>query len=284
MPDRRSFVRTAGLAAGALALPRPAAAMPASTAPTTAPAARAHVPEHDAPGAREWYEWRTYRLRSGEHQRRLVAHCRDALVPALRRAGTGPVGVFTVVAGGETSTVHLLVPYASAAAVGTVRERLAADAEFQRAGAPVLDAPATAPPYEAVESALFEAFAGQPALVLPPQTVAGRPRLFELRRYESHTERASDTKARMFDDAETAIFRRHGMPPVFLGRAVVGPHLPNLTYLLAYDGMRDRDARWERFVADPEFRALIARPDLSDAAILTRIASVFLAPADGSQI
>ena len=48
--------------------------------------------------------------------------------------------------------------------------------------------------------------------------------------------------------------------------------------------MRDRDTRWSAFVSDPEFRALVSRPEYSDAAIVTRISSMFLRPTSYSQI
>ena len=60
--------------------------------------------------------------------------------------------------------------------------------------------------------------------------------------------------------------------------------MPNLTYMLVFDDMRDRDARWGAGVADPEFRALLAKPENSDAAIVSSISSLFLRPGAGSQL
>ena len=46
----------------------------------------------------------------------------------------------------------------------------------------------------------------------------------------------------------------------------------------------DRDTKWSAFGSDPEFRALVAKPELSDAAIVSSISNVFLRPTAYSQI
>jgi len=233
---------------------------------------------------REVYELRVYRLRAGPQVQRMQDYCRAALVPALRRQGTGPVGVFTLAVGPDAPSLYVLIPHASGESVALLPERLAADAEYRRAGAPVLDAPASDPPYERIESSLLRAFAGMPRLEVPAQTAAGKGRLFELRRYESHSERASQTKVDVFNRDEIAIFRRHGMAPVFFGQSLIGERQPNLTYMLAFDDMRDRDARWSAFVSDPDFRAIVSKPEYSDAAIVSSISNVFLSPTPFSQL
>jgi hypothetical protein len=264
-PDRRDFVRTAGaLALGAVAAPEALAAQPNTQ--------------------REYYELRAYHLRRGPRERLMSDYVKDALVPALRRHGTGPVGVFNVAIGPDSPTLYVLIPHPTLASVGTVADALARDEEYQRAGAPVLGAPATEAPYDRIESSLMVSFAGMPKLAVPAQVAAGKGRLFELRRYESHSESANARKVNVFDTAEIAIFERHGMRGVFYGRTLVGPRMPNLTYMLVFDDMRDRDARWAEGVADPEFRALLAKPENADAAIVSSISSMFLRPGAGSQL
>src|SRR5215213_7639294 len=66
------------------------------------------------PVGRELYELRTYRTTNGPRAAALGDYFRDALVPALRRHGTGPVGVFTVAIGEASPSYHVLIPHASA--------------------------------------------------------------------------------------------------------------------------------------------------------------------------
>jgi hypothetical protein len=56
-------------------------------------------------------------------------------------------------------------------------------------------------------------------------------RVFELRTYKSHNDRAGAKKIEMFEKGEFPIFRRVGLNWVFFGKDVVGNTLPSLTYL-----------------------------------------------------
>jgi hypothetical protein len=88
----------------------------------------------------------------------------------------------------------------------------------------------------------------------------------------------------MFDDEEIAIFRRCGILPVFFGETIVGTHMPNLTYMVAYDDLAARDKAWRAFGADPDWQRLRARPDLADAEIVSNISNAILRPLPFSDI
>lgn len=74
------------------------------------------------------------------------------------------------------------------------------------------------------------------------------------------------------------------MHAVFHRQTLAGPRMPNLTYRLAFDDLRDRDARWSAFGCDPEIRALVAPAELSDAPIVSSISTLLLRPRALSQI
>jgi hypothetical protein len=123
--------------------------------------------------------------------------------------------------------------------------------------------------------------AGLPRLERPD---ASKPRLFNLRTYESHNERAARKKVEMFDKAELAIFRRVGLTPVFFGEAVAGPGMSNLTYLLVFPDDAARQAAWARFRDDPESQRLRAVPEYADKEIVSHITNRILTPAPYSEI
>src|SRR5262245_41077752 len=60
-------------------------------------------------------ELRRYRLRNGPMAARFGAYAKDALVPALGRAGIAPVGAWNMSFGPESPTLHLLLPHPDAA-------------------------------------------------------------------------------------------------------------------------------------------------------------------------
>src|SRR5438094_345521 len=92
------------------------------------------------------------------------------------------------------------------------------------------------------------------------------------------------TKIKMFNEGEIAIFRRTGLRPVFFGETLIGSRLPNLTYMLTFDSIEQRDRNWSAFVADPEWKKLSATPGYTDAETVSNISNVLLSPAPYSQI
>ena len=270
--ERRQFIAAAA-GAGGTWLSSPATARTSLTAALQG-------------GTPEYYELRRYRLRRGPQQPLVDSYMRDALVPALQRAGVGPVGVFNVTIGADNPTLHLLITYKTIDAFVSLPVRLAADTAYQSTGAAYLNAVATSPAFIRIESSLMRAFDSMPALALPfgGGEAGRRPRLFELRVYESHSEQASRKKIEMFDKGEIAIFRKAGLQPVFFGQTLVGHDLPNLAYMLVYEDMAARDRQWAAFAADPEWRKLSTTPGLTDPDIVTSISNTYLRPTAYSQI
>jgi hypothetical protein len=230
--------------------------------------------------APSWYELRRYQLRTG--QTKLANdYLAEALLPALQRQGVGPVGAFETTVGPEMPALHLLVPYDSPAALAAVPARLAADAVYQKTAAPYLTAPATQPAYLRVESSLLVAFDSMPRLEPP----APKPRIFELRTYESPSEAAHLRKVEMFSTmGEIEIFRRTGLAPVFFARAVVGPRLPGFSYMLTFPDMAAREKAWAAFRADPQWQKLKTTPGYTDPEVVSNITDILLRPTAYSQI
>ena len=231
----------------------------------------------------EYYELKLYHLRRGAKPKLFDDFYRDAVLPAMNRYGMGPVGVFTVMVGPDNPTMYVLIPYKSIEAFGAA-DRYRADAEYQKAGAAFINAAATDPSYVRVESSLLVAFEGMPKLEVPPTTAGNKPRIFELRTYESHSKKASRKKIEMFNTGEIAIFRRTGLRPVFFGETIIGPKMPNLTYMLTYDDLAAREKSWDAFRVDPEWKKLSAMPGFTDAEIVTNISNLLLRPTAYSQI
>jgi hypothetical protein len=236
----------------------------------------------DAP---EFYAWQHYILRSGTQQARLADFLQNAAVPALNRLGHQPIGVFEAVSGPISPSVFVLVPMRSLDAFASMEANLQKDGAFMKAAATYLDAPPTDPVYERRETSLLAAFARMPKVQIPAQTAEKRPRIFELRTYESHSEKAHLAKVRMFEElGEMEIFKRVGLKAVFFSHTIAGPRMPSLTYMLVYDNLADREKTWAAFGADPEWKKLSGMAGYSNADIVSNITSVYLRPAAYSQI
>ena len=233
---------------------------------------------------REFYELRAYTLKDATQRKLVDEYLSKAFIPAMNRLGSHPVGVFAEQTPSAMPLLYVLVPHASPEAFAASPERLLADAAHHQAGAEYLQIEAPARAYERIESSLLVAFAGLPRLVQPAQAKAGKPRLLQLRIYESHSEVAGAKKVEMFNRGEIDIFKRVGLTPVFFGETILGLRRPNLTYLLVFDDKAALDQAWNTFRTDAEWTKLKAIPEYADKRIVSKITNILLVPTPYSQI
>lgn len=231
---------------------------------------------------RQFIELRRYHLLPGPKQRAFIDFVGSAAIPAMNRAGVTKVGAFTIVYGENEPSLLLVLAHPTLDSLISLRDRLAGDAGYARAGAAILDAPMSDPAFVRVESTLLRAFESMPTL--EPSAGAGTATraMFELRTYESHSDRAALNKVKMFNAGEVPIFRRAGLTPVFFGETLVGAKMPSLTYMVTFADMAARDAGWSRFGQDPEWKTLSSDPQYRDN--VSAISDIILQPTAYSQI
>ncbi|MCY0387087.1 NIPSNAP family protein [Robbsia sp. Bb-Pol-6] len=80
-----------------------------------------------------------------------------------------------------------------------------------------------------------------------------------------------------FTQTTLAFFEKYGIEQVGFWTTLVGPSNHALTYLLKWDSMADREAKWGAFQADPEWLAKRAASE-AEKIIVERIENYFLAP------
>jgi hypothetical protein len=251
----------------------------------TAVAATSPLPKLDTLGqsaTRQYIELRRYHLLPGTKQRAFSAFVGDVAIPAMNRAGVGRVGAFTVVYGENAPSLLLVLAHQTLDSVVSLRDRLASDPAYGRAGAAILDAPMSDPAFVRVESTLLRAFEAMPTVEPSAGAAAATPRIFELRTYESHSDRAALNKLKMFNAGEVPIFRRTGLTPVFFGETVIGTKMPSLNYMLTFPDMAARDAAWSAFSKDPDWKTLSGDPQYKDN--VSAISDIILRPTPFSQI
>jgi hypothetical protein len=180
--------------------------------------------------------------------------------------------------------MYLLIPSPSVESLVTAELQLAKDEEFMKAAAPFWNAPATSPPFMRIESSLMIAFEGWPRLVVPPVTAQHGKRVFQLRTYESPTNQDHVRKVEMFHNGEFEIFQRAGFWQVFFGDTLIGPRLPQLTYMLSFPDLAEMDPKWDAFSSDPQWKKLSGLPRYSFEPTVSDVSNLVLRPASFSQI
>jgi len=246
--------------------------------------AEAAAPAAAQSKSRQYYELRTYSLRSGRQSQITGQYVSGALIPALNRLGISPVGAFNLTFGPDTPTLYLLLPCERLDTLVNAKLHLREDQEFLNAADAFWNAPEDSPAFERVESTLLIAFEGWPQLVVPPPTAQHGKRLFQLRTYESASVRDHLRKIKMFHQGEFEIFQRSGFWRVFFGDALIGPRLPRLTYMVGFSDLKELNDMWAAFFGDPQWKKLTASKEFSFEPIVSNVTNLILTPTDYSQI
>ena len=122
-----------------------------------------------------------------------------------------------------------------------------------------------------------------PKMQAPSLTGNKTERVYELRSYESATERLYRQKVKMFNEGgEIALFRRLEFNAVFYAEVLAGSHMPNLMYMTSFNNMAERDAHWKQFGADPEWNKLKVVPEYQNT--VSKNEPVLLNPAEFSEL
>ncbi len=227
--------------------------------------------------SRDYYEIRAYLVENAEQVTGLDQFMAKAAIPALNRIGIEPVGVFQPT--DTISPVYVVFRYRTLDTLVTATQQLLSDTVYLNDGADFLDRTNETPAFTRIESNLLIAFTDFPHLVNPAK---GPNRVYQLRTYESSSVKRNQKKIEMFNTGEMPIFIKTGLNPVFMGEALVGTKMPQLTYMVGFNNMDEQVANWAKFQADPDWATLRTKPEY--AGVVSRVNNTLLKPLDCSQI
>jgi hypothetical protein len=106
--------------------------------------------------------------------------------------------------------------------------------------------------------------------------------IYELRIYRTLPGRMPNLLAR-FQDHTLRIWEKHGFRQAGFFTTLVGESNNDLTYLLAWESMAERESKWAVFQADPEWLAARAESE-KDGPIVATLRNEFLAPTAFSSV
>ena len=106
--------------------------------------------------------------------------------------------------------------------------------------------------------------------------------IYELRIYHTLPGRMPNL-LRRFQDHTLKLWDKHGIRQAGFWTVAIGGASTDLYYLLAWESLAEREAKWATFVSDPAWHR--ARDDSErDGPILSNISSQFLAPTAFSSV
>lgn len=106
--------------------------------------------------------------------------------------------------------------------------------------------------------------------------------IYELRIYRTLPGRLPNLLAR-FQNHTLRIWERHGIRQAGFWTTLVGNSSTDLTYLLAWQSLAEREDKWPAFVADPEWLKVRAESE-KDGQIVATISNQFLTPTAFSSV
>ena len=213
---------------------------------------------------REFYQLTVYHFSTAAQEKVLDNYLQNAWLPALHKMSIKKIGVFKNHSNDTLAdkTLYVLVPMQSLDDVINIAWKLSVDKDHQVAGADYLNAIYTTPPYTRKETILLHAFSSAPKLQLPALKGTRQDRIYELRSYESATEKIYQNKVKMFNDGdEIGLFKRLNFNATFYGEVLAGGKMPNLMYMTCHENKAARDQNWKAFGADPYWKKLSAMPE-----------------------
>lgn len=156
-------------------------------------------------------------------------------------------------------------------------QQLNADQQYLTNGKDYIDAGYKDAAFARMETIILKAFPKMPEPAVPNLSAAKTERVYELRSYESPTEKYNVNKVKMFNDGnEVALFKRLNFNAVFYAEVLAGSHMPNLMYMTTFNSKQDRDQHWATFSADAQWKTLVAMPEYQNN--VSRNEIVFLHP------
>lgn len=106
--------------------------------------------------------------------------------------------------------------------------------------------------------------------------------IYELRIYHSLPGRLPALISR-FQHQTLRMWEKHGIRQAGFWTTLVGESNQQLTYMLAWESLAEREKRWNAFVADSEWIAIVAESE-KDGQLVQNISSQILAPTAFSSV
>ncbi len=227
-----------------------------------------------------YFEFYYIHMQNGSQTARMAKWLENRLMPICQKHGFGPMGIFNVTVGTHIPTTVILFSYPSLTEMEAQWGKLSADPDYAAA---IEEVEKDEPAFYRVESTLLHSTAFCPALAATP---AGAPphKLYELRIYESPTNRQLGYLHDRFAGGEIDVFHKSGIYPILYADTVFGSNQPNMAYFIPFESEAQREKAWATFGADPDWIRIRDESVRHGGEIVRNITNMFLSPASFSML
>lgn len=200
-------------------------------------------------GYRTYMLWQMF-LKNGSQPQRVHDYLKNGLIPYFKKAKSGPVLVLEALIAPHMPQIAVVMGYKSLHDLAETHAAAEKDSALMKLHEEWDRGPE--PNAESHSSMVLQATDFSPELI-PDKEPRKAPRIFELRTYHSPSAYQLRALNERFAGPETKIFHRCGVHPVLYTNTIIGPNVPNLTYLIPFESLDAREKAWNAFGADPEW-------------------------------
>lgn len=233
---------------------------------------------------REFFELRLFHIEDKEQEKRMDQYLKNAFLPALERSGVERAGVFKPIESDSAygEAIYLFIPYKSMDQFVDVSRDLESDSGYLSDAQDYINSSHDNPPYIRMETMLLDAFEGMPQHSQAKLNTPASERVYELRSYESATEKLYKKKVEMFNEGETEIFERLNFNPIFYGEVIAGCKMPNLMYMTSHANLKEREKNWDNFIKDEAWEKMSGMEEYQNT--VSHIDIILLHPTEYSKL
>ena len=213
--------------------------------------------------AKDYYQILVYHFTTASQEKMIDDYLQQTFLPMMHSLGYKNIGVFSPIAN-DTATdkkTYVYITLKNPGEIAEWNEVFWKKLPDQSTAAAYWNSAYNDPPYNRMESILIRAWEMAPKMIVPKLNSPKDQRIYELRSYESATDKLFRSKVHMFNEGgEIPLFARLNFNAIFYGDVLAGSNMPNLMYMTCFENMADRDAHWKAFVDSPEWKKLVAMP------------------------
>jgi NIPSNAP len=227
---------------------------------------------------RDIFEIRVYKLKTAAQITETDNFLRDAYLPAMHRLGIKNIGVFKPLSNdtADIKQIYVIVPYISLDIWRRAKQNIETDQVYVDAAKPFTDADTSHLPFVRMESTLLEAFPDQ-TNITPTALKSNPDAIYELRSYESPTEKLHRVKVAMFNaGGEIILFKKLDFQAIFYADVLSGSRMPNLVYMVSFPSLQSREEHWKAFGASKEWKTISTDPIYENNISVSHIDSILM--------
>jgi hypothetical protein len=232
-----------------------------------------------------YFELKVFHFSNSQQESGIDSFVQNDLIPYLHKSGIKNIGVFKAIANDTAvdKKMFIFIPFNSLKQWEKYLINSKTNDPAININSEYANATNDKPYFSRMETIFLQAFKFMPELAASKLSSPKNDRVYELRSYESGTNKLYRNKVQMINEGgEIDLFNRLGFNAVFYAEVIHGTKMPNLMYMTSFENKNARDEHWAAFSKDPAWKTLSAKKEYQKN--VSKIEITFLRPTEYSEL